>query len=284
MKKIFFLSVFILSLLQTSFAQKDINVMTYNIRLGIASDGDNQWNNRKKNLASILTYFEADICGMQEAFFSQIQDLEKLLPDTYAWVGKGRDDGKEAGEFSCIFYRKDKYSMLENNTFWLNEHPETVGLGWEAKYNRVVTYAKFERVADKKIFFVFNTHFDHEAVVARRESAKLLLSKIKTIAGQTPTIITGDFNATPTSEPIEILTNTNNPDHLNDSENLTLTPHFGPYSSFTGFQSREQDGMRIDYIFLKNADFKVKKHATISTTWNGRFASDHHPVLATITF
>lgn len=284
MKKIFFLSVFTLSLLQTSFAQKDINVMTYNIRLGIASDGDNQWNNRKKNLASILTYFEADICGMQEAFFSQIQDLEKLLPDTYAWVGKGRDDGKEAGEFSCIFYRKDKYSMLENNTFWLNEHPETVGLGWEAKYNRVVTYAKFERVADKKIFFVFNTHFDHEAVVARRESAKLLLSKIKTIAGQTPTIITGDFNATPTSEPIEILTNTNNPDHLDDSENLTLTPHFGPYSSFTGFQSREQDGMRIDYIFLKNADFKVKKHATISTTWNGRFASDHHPVLATITF
>lgn len=284
MKKILFLSVFTLSLAQASFAQKDINVMTYNIRLGIASDGDNQWNNRKKNLASILTYFEADICGMQEAFFSQIQDLEKLLPDTYAWVGKGRDDGKEAGEFSCIFYRKDKYTMLENNTFWLNEHPETVGLGWEAKYNRVVTYAKFERVADKKIFFVFNTHFDHEAVVARRESAKLLLSKIKTIAGQTPAIITGDFNATPTSEPIEILTNTNNPDHLEDSENLTLTPHFGPYSSFTGFQAREQDGMRIDYIFLKNADFKVKKHATLSPSWNGRFASDHHPVLATISF
>lgn len=284
MKKILFLSVLAISLVQASFAQKDINVMTYNIRLGIASDGDNQWNNRKKNLASILTYFEADICGMQEAFFSQIQDLEKLLPDTYAWVGKGRDDGKEAGEFSCIFYRKDKYTMLENNTFWLNEHPETVGLGWEAKYNRVVTYAKFERVADKKIFFVFNTHFDHEAVVARRESAKLLLSKIKTIAGQMPAIITGDFNATPTSEPIEILTNTNNPDHLDDSENLTLTPHFGPYSSFTGFQAREQDGMRIDYIFLKNADFKVKKHATLSPSWNGRFASDHHPVLATISF
>jgi len=258
--------------------------MTYNIRLAIPADGDNQWNNRKENLASTIKFYEADICSMQEAFIIQIRDLEKLLPDSYAWVGKGRDDGKEAGEFSCIFYRKDKFNMLATNTFWLNEHPETVGLGWEAKYNRIVTYAKFERKSDKKVFFVFNTHFDHVAVVARRESAKLLLTKIKEIAGTTPTIITGDFNAKPASEPIQIITDPNNPDHLTDTESLSETPHYGPFSSFTAFQSKEEEGMHIDYIFLKNGDFKVKKHATISQIWNGRFGSDHHPVLAVISF
>ncbi|WP_337044165.1 endonuclease/exonuclease/phosphatase family protein [Emticicia sp. 17c] len=279
-----FLFVLLCLSMQAVFAQKEMNVMTYNIRLGIASDGDNQWANRRKNLASILTFFEVDICGMQEAFISQINDLEQLLPDKYGWVGKGRDDGKQAGEFSCIFYRKDKYTLLSTETFWLSEHPEKPGLGWEARYNRVVTYAKFERQADKKIFYVFNTHFDHEAVVARRESAKLLLARIKEIAGNTPTLITGDFNAVPSSEPIQILTDSNNPDHLLDTENLSESPHFGPYSSFTGFQIREQEGMRIDYIFVKNGDFKVRKHATISEAWNGKFASDHHPVMAVLAF
>lgn len=268
----------------SAFAQKELNIMTYNLRYATPKDGDNQWDNRKEKLASVIQFYEADICGMQEALIGQIRDLEKLLPPTYAWVGKGRDDGQEAGEFSCIFYRKDKFKLLNTQTFWLNEHPETVGFGWDAKLNRVATYAKFERNSDKKVFYFFNTHFDHIAVVARRESAKLVLAKIKEIAGKTPTILTGDFNATPTDEPIKIIVDSSNPDRLIDSESVSAMPHFGPFSSFNGFESKDQEGRHIDYIFLKNGNFKVKKHATISQTWNGRFASDHHAVLAVLSF
>ena len=115
--------------------------------------------------------------------------------------------------------------------------------------------------------------------IARRESARLVLQKVKEIAGSTPAVITGDFNAEPTDEPIQVIVDKNNPLHLTDSKELSQTAHYGPTGTFTGFQNKERNDQPIDYIFLKG-NWKVLTHATISQTWGGRFASDHFSVIA----
>jgi endonuclease/exonuclease/phosphatase family metal-dependent hydrolase len=270
------------SLLCTPFllqAQPALRVMSFNIRYNNTQDGENQWSKRKENLASMLPFYEVDICGMQEALAGQIKDLLALQP-TYASLGVGRDDGKEGGEFSPILYRKDRFEVLSSATFWLSESPDQPSKGWDAALNRIVTWAKFKDKKSKKTFFVFNTHYDHRGEVARRESSRLLLQKIKSIAGNAPATVTGDFNAVPGDEPIKVLLEASNPDKLIDTEALSTLPHFGPYSTFNGFEAKEQEGRRIDYIFVKNpGKWKILKHATLSNTWSGRFASDHHAVL-----
>lgn len=257
-----------------------LHVMSYNIRYDNPQDGENRWDKRKENLASMLRFYGADICGMQEALIHQIRDLKAALPE-YEFIGKGRDDGKEAGEFSPIFYRKDRIEVLESGTFWLSPSPDTPSRGWDAMLHRVVTWAKIKTIKKKKTFYVFNTHYDHLGELARRESSKLLLRKIEEMAGKSRVIVTGDFNAIPTQEPIRILMEPSDPSHLTDSESLSLQAHFGPYSTFNGFEAMEQEGRHIDYIFLKNyKKIKVLRHGTLSNTWAGRFASDHHAVLA----
>lgn len=259
-----------------------LQVMTFNIRYNTAQDGENQWSKRKENLASMLPFYEVDICGMQEALVGQIRDVVNAQPQ-YTYLGVGRDDGKEGGEFSPILYRKDKFEVLSSATLWLSETPDVPSKGWDANLNRIVTWAKFKDKKSKKVFFVFNTHYDHIGKIARRESSKLLLQKVKEIAGNMPTIITGDFNATPDDEPIKVLVDENNPDKLTDTEKISLSPHFGPYSTFNGFQAQEQEGRHIDYIFTKNpGKFKVLKHGTLTNTWSGRFASDHHAVMVVL--
>ncbi len=262
--------------------QESLNVMTFNIRYATVADGENQWNNRKDRTAETVRFFDADLCGMQEALYSQIIDLEKRLP-AYGWVGVGRDDGENAGEFSPIFYLKAHLKLLETKTFWLNEHPESVGLGWDARINRIVTWAKFEDRRTQKQFIIFNTHFDHQGVVARRESAKLLLKKIREIAVDLPFVVTGDFNAKPSEEPIQILTDVSKDFYLTDSKKISNTPHFGPEGTFSGFEAKERDNEPIDHIFVSEG-IKVLKHATLSGTWGGLFASDHHPVMTVIKF
>jgi len=107
------------------------------------------------------------------------------------------------------------------------------------------------------------------------------LQKVNEIAGTTAVVFTGDFNSRPSDEPIQIITDTGNPLHLTDSKEISITPHYGPTGTFNGFQSKERDDDPIDYIFLKGK-WKVWKHATLSQTWQGRFASDHFAVFAKI--
>lgn len=263
-------------------SQESVNVMSFNIRYATTNDGVNQWNNRKDRAAETVNFYDTDLCGMQEALYSQILDLEKRLL-AYGWVGIGRDDGDKAGEFSPIFYLKERFKLIETNTFWLNEHPESVGLGWDARINRVVTWAKFEDKATSRQFIMFNTHFDHQGVVARRESAKLLLKKVEEISGDLPFVVTGDFNAKPTQEPIQILTDSSRDFYFTDTKQVSKMPHFGPEGTFTGFESKERENEPIDHIFIPKR-VEVLKHATLSGTWNGLFASDHHPVLAVLKF
>jgi len=130
-------------------AQQEIKVMSYNIRLDVKSDGENQWDKRKDKVAGLMNYYEADFIGGQEVQHHQLQYLLQNL-NGYSYIGVGRDDGKEAGEYSCIFYKKDKFDVVQQSTFWLSPTPDSVSKGWDAAYNRVCTYALFKDLETKK--------------------------------------------------------------------------------------------------------------------------------------
>ena len=280
--------ILICSLVLTSCSVKtpkqSIRVMTFNIRLNTPDDGPNAWPYRKDIAASMIRFHKADIAGLQEALKDQVDDLTMFLPE-FEWFGIGRDDGAEAGEFMAVFFRTDRFEVLGESTFWLSETPQSPGLGWDAACNRVVTWGKMKDKRTGKTFFIFNTHFDHMGEVARQESAKLLLKRIDEIAGDSPIVVTGDFNASPDSEPYRILTKglTNNPTmKLVDAEQISLHPYHGPDGTITRFQSANlPDNVTIDYIFIQN-NVKVLLHGTLSDSFDGRFPSDHMPVLAEI--
>ncbi len=266
-------------LMGAAMAQAPLQVMTFNIRLNTKSDSLNAWPYRKEKVASEVLFHQANTLGVQEALFDQMEDLRRLLPG-YKSIGGGREDGKNKGEFSAIFYDTSRLQLLKTETFWLSETPDVPGSkGWDAAITRIVTWGQFRDKQTKKVFYHFNTHFDHMGKVARRESARFLLQQVHKIAGNTPAIITGDFNATPDDEPIQVVMNPGNPLHFTDSKSLSETPHYGPTGTFNGWHPAEVDDQPIDYIFLKGK-FKVLQHASISQTWGGRFASDHFAVLA----
>lgn len=279
MKKLFLSFLIILICIDVVNAQHALRVMTFNIRLNTASDSLNAWPYRKDLVASQILFHKIELLGVQEALHDQMIDLQQRLPQ-FKYVGGGRDDGKTKGEYSSIFYDTTKLQLITSNMFWLSETTNVAGSkGWDAAITRIVTWAKFKDKRSKKIFFAFNTHFDHMGKIARRESAKLVLQKVKEIAGSTPAVITGDFNAEPTDEPIQVIVDKNNSLRLTDSKELSQTPHYGPTGTFTGFQAKERNDQPIDYIFLKG-NWQVLTHATISQTWMGRFASDHFAVMA----
>lgn len=265
----------------TSFGQDYLNVLTFNIRLNTPQDSLNAWPHRSANVASQILFHEAHIIGVQEALFDQMQDLDRALT-SFKFVGGGREDGKQKGEFSAIFYDTIRLQSLQSQTFWLSETPQVAGSkGWDAALPRIVTWAKFRDKKTKKEFYVFNTHFDHIGKVARAESSKLLLRFANQIAGAIPYIVTGDFNAAPTQEPIQLIVNSKDPLHLVDTKSISLTPHYGPLGTFNGFHAKEINDQPIDHIFIKHG-IKVLQHATLSQTWEGKFSSDHFPVFARV--
>lgn len=273
--------LFVLLCLSIQMQAQDLPVMTFNLRFNNPGDGINAWPNRKQWAASQVSFHQADIVGVQEALYGQITDLLGMLPG-FSFTGVGRDDGKEKGEFSAILYNNRRVKLLKSATFWLSETPDIPGSkSWDAAITRIVTWALFRDLKTKKEFYFFNTHFDHIGKIARRTSAEILLKKVKDIAGAQPAIITGDFNAHPDDEPIQVIMDPSNPLHLTDSKAISAQPHYGPTGTFNAFQSKEQSDQPIDYIFLRGK-FKVLQHATLSETWEGRFSSDHFPVLARI--
>ena len=274
------LLLFSVLVIQLASAQ-DLHVMSFNIRLNTPADSLNAWPYRKDKVVSQVLFHQVGLLGVQEAKPDQMADLRLLLPG-YRSLGGGRDDGKDKGEYSAIFYDTTRLISKNSGMFWLSQTPEVPGsLGWDAQITRIVTWSLFTDKLSGKTFYAFNTHFDHIGEVARRESAKLLLRKINTIAGKLPAVITGDFNARPSDEPIRVILNQDDPLRLTDSRELSTAGHYGPTGTFNGFQSKEIHDSPIDYIFL-HGNWKVTSHATISQTWQGRFASDHFAVLALI--
>ena len=259
----------LLLLLSTPGADTTLQVMSFNIRYDNPEDGENNWTHRKEEVAAIVRM--ADIAGIQEALHTQMQVLTGLLPD-YEFVGVGRDDGEQAGEYSAIFYRGSRFAALAHGTFWLSEEPDVPGSkSWDAAITRIATWSRFADLASRDTFFVFNTHFDHRGREARERSATLLLSKIEEIAGAAPVIVLGDFNARPDSEVYRTLTST----RLVDARAASVAPPEGPEGTFSGFT--EEARRRLDYIFVDRV-ISVAGFSTIA-----RFkASDHLAVLARI--
>ena len=274
MKKLFFGLLFASSLV---FSQ-DLKVMTYNIRLSVDSDKENSWNNRKQETMALMSYYHPDYFGVQEAVPQQMIDIKTNLKD-YDFVGVGRDDGKNQGEYSAIFYDKNKLEVTKSGTFWLSETPEKPSKGWDAAYNRVCTYAFFKIKKTGKQFLAMNLHFDHVGDVARVNSAKLILEKIKKLNPKNvPLTLTGDFNLTDDSEPIKIISKS-----LDNVFYHSKKTHYGPKGTFTGFDINTIPQDRIDYIFVKG--FEVLSNRTINDRReNLLYPSDHFPILAEINF
>ena len=193
-------------------------------------------------------------------------------------MGVGRDDGEEKGEYSPIFYDSTRFKVLNQSTFWLSETCDQPGtMGWDAACNRVVTWVELIDQYAYQNLFIFNTHFDHRGQTARLESAKLLIQKIKEIAKDSPTLITGDFNCSIESEPYTILTK-----DLSDAYTSSQTPHYGQIGTFNGFKVPEKDDKRrIDFIFT-SGKVNVIEHAILTDSWGGKFPSDHFPVLVKV--
>lgn len=270
--------VLLCSFIITGIAQKPMNVITYNIRLNIASDKENAWPNRREDVMKLLKLHKADIFSVQEALYDQMMDLKEGMPG-FDYIGVGRDDGNINGEFSAIFYNSNRYELLENGTFWLSQTPQIPSKSWDAALNRICTWGRLKEKETRKSFYIFNTHFDHKGVKARKESALLILKKIGEIAGRkNPVILTGDFNLTPAEKPLVLIRQ-----KLKDSRQVSQTVPQGPEGTFNGFDFKSKLENRIDYIFV-NKLVDVKKYITIIDSKEGRYPSDHLPVLAEIQF
>lgn len=254
-------------------------VGTFNLRFDNPKDTGNLWVNRAPVAAALIRFHEFDIVGTQEGLSNQLEDLSKALPE-YQRYGLGRDDGKDGGEHSAIFFKKDRFEVLKKGDFWLSETPDKPGLGWDATCcNRICSWVYLMDKQSKKKFYFFNAHFDHQGKIAREESAKLILKKIKEIAGNEKALFTGDLNGDHNSTWYKRLAAS---DYLVDTYTLAVKPYIFN-ASFNSFgKALDKDGI-IDHVFT-TGKVNVKRWGILTDTYRGKFPSDHFPVLTEIVF
>jgi len=270
------LSVFILFTISSSIYSQPHTIISYNIRYDNNWDVENSWKIRRKKISQILIQYSPSIVGIQEGLLNQVQYIDSSLIN-YDYVGVGRDDGKEKGEFCAIYFDTTRYVLLKNSTFWLSETPDTISVGWDAALERICTYGLFKDRITRKAFWVFNTHFDHIGIIAREKSSELILKKINKINRQSlPVILMGDFNSIPNSPPVkEIIT------ELSDALQISMEKLHGPRGTFNGFNEDLPIEQRIDYIFTNK--LKVLSYTHINDRLdNNRHISDHLPVMIKI--
>lgn len=283
MKKLFYLLA--ISLLTISCAEKPLklNVMSFNIRLDHAGDSLNSWQYRRDVAAQMIKDNNIDILGTQEVLLNQLNDLKEKLP-TYTAIGVGRDDGKEAGEYCPIFYKKDRFTEVKSGNFWLSETPEIAGSkGWDASYVRVATWAILKDKESSNKFLIINSHLDNDGILARIEGGNLLLEKAKELGQDIPIILTGDFNDIPDSETIKNITNTSSRKYLQNSKTIAAKVSGTDWTFHDFDRLPESERPYLDYIFVSNRvsvlDFQV-----LADTINGVFVSDHKAVMASIIY
>lgn len=251
-------------------------VMTYNIRYDNPADGVNSWGNRKENVYALLKKYDPDIIGVQEALNHQLKDIESNLSG-YAWVGVGRDDGKEKGEYSAVLYRKSKFDIIEQKTFWLSETPDVPGSkSWDAAITRVVTWIRFKDKKSGKTFQLFNTHFDHIGKEARKNSALLIQKWIGEALKKhnDEAIVTGDFNIERSEEPYTVMMRPENA--LIDTRPASETS-----GTFCTFDVNGPPCKGIDYIFT-TSKWASSQYAVIKDNNGTNYPSDHLPVMVTV--
>ena len=277
-------SLFFAMLLCCSLSAQRLYVGTYNIRYNNPNDEKegNAWTQRCSYLCDFINFEQPEIFGTQEVLVDQLHDLIKGL-DGYDYIGVGRDDGKEKGEYAAIFYKKEQLRLLESGNFWLSTTPEKASLGWDAACVRICTWGKFQDISTGMQFLFFNTHMDHVGVIARRESAQLILKQIKQLAKGLPTILTGDFNVDETDEVYQIFSNSG---VLRDCYTNALQ-RMAPTGTWNDFMQDSRSKARIDYIFV-TSDFNIPHYAIFTNSyWIGksrRNISDHYPVMVKLTY
>ena len=255
---------------------QQITIGTFNIRFDNPRDSGNLWVDRAPVVANLIRFHGFDVLGVQEGLKNQLDDISDALPE-YSRYGKGRDDGKEAGEHSAIFFRKDRFKLLKSGDFWLSETPDVPGKGWDVTCcNRICSWVYLEDVKSKKQFYAFNVHYDHQGVVARRESSKLILKKINEIAGTKPVLLTGDFNGGRDSEWYKTVATST---VLADVNGKVKFP-YANNSSSNGFRTPRGQSV-IDHIFMSK-QFTASRWGILTDTYFGKFPSDHFPVLAEV--
>jgi endonuclease/exonuclease/phosphatase family metal-dependent hydrolase len=261
MRKIILGLIFLLSVVGVGAQQ--LTVGTYNIRNHNHSDelSGNGWSRRCPVISQLVTFNDFDLWGAQEVLHDQLEDLLSAMPQ-YGYLGVGRDDGKTEGEYAPIFYKKSRFKVQKEGHFWLSEHTDYPNKGWDAACIRICTWGYFKDLLTKKKFWFFNLHMDHIGVVARRESSKLVLKKIREMCGSDPVILTGDFNVDQTHESYRLLANSG---ILQDSYKIA-DMRYALNGTFNGFDPFSKTDSQIDHVFVSNA-FHVYRFGILTDTY-----------------
>ncbi|MCH3995776.1 MAG: endonuclease/exonuclease/phosphatase family protein [Prevotella sp.] len=257
-----FISLFIL-LIAVAVNGQQLTVGTYNIRNHNHDDelAGNGWSRRCPVISQLVTFNDFDIWGSQEVLHDQLLDLLQAMPQ-YGYLGVGRDDGKTGGEYSPIFYKKSRLKVLKDGHFWLAEHTDYPNKGWDAACIRICTWGFFQDLQTKRKFWFFNLHMDHMGVVAREESSKLVLKKVKEMCGSDPVILTGDFNVDQTHECYRLLANSG---VLQDTYRIA-DMRYALNGTFNGFDPFSKTDSQIDHVFVSR-QFHVYRFGILTDTY-----------------
>ena len=277
-----------------------ITVATYNIRYANRGDSvnGNGWLQRLPVIAQLIKFYDFDIFGTQEGLYQQIEGLKDSLPG-YTYIGVGRDDGQQVGEHSAIFYKTDKFQLLDKGNFWLSPITDKPNKGWDAALPRICSWGKFKVIDTGFEFYLFNLHMDHIGIQARAESAKLVLAKIAGFPSATPVMLTGDFNVDQNNESYTLI---NNSGVLKDSYDKA-TIKYALNGTFNNFKADSKTESRIDHIFVSPA-FTVQRYGILTDSYRlkttdtaaapitgkpagmftARMPSDHFPVMVKLEY
>ncbi|HRK29682.1 MAG TPA: endonuclease/exonuclease/phosphatase family protein [Tepidisphaeraceae bacterium] len=269
---------------ESNFLQSDLRVMSFNIRFATAPDGENHWDLRQDAAVKAIQAFDPDILGTQETLLVQRDFIPVRLPQ-FAAVGVGRDDGKEKGEMTAAFYRRDRFELLDSGHFWLSETPQTPGSkSWDTAITRMATWLKLRDRNDPttRPLLVINAHFDHVGKVAREESAKLIRRQAETLGEGCSVLIIGDFNCTESDAPYAQLAGQRvGATTLIDTYRQVHSERAENEATFTAFKPEAIKGNRIDFIFASD-DLNPTAAGIDRNLYDGRLPSDHFPVTATL--
>ena len=237
-----------------------MNIATYNIRYENRGDSiaGNGWGQRCPVIAGMVQFHDFDIFGTQEGLHKQLEDLKRSLPG-YDYFGIGRDDGLQGGEFSAVFYKTGKFKILRNGDFWMSTVTDAPNKGWDAALPRICTWGEFEEIKSGLRFLLLNLHMDHIGVEARRESAKLVLEKVREMSGNNPVILMGDFNVDQNNESYTLL---NTSGLLQDAYDKSPV-RYANNGTFNSFRTDRKTDSRIDHIFL-TSHFTVSRYGILT--------------------
>ena len=257
--------------------ETDLKVMSFNIRLGVANDGDNHWDKRKEWVLQTIQNFGPDLLGLQEVWHMQEDFLKEKLSD-YSYFGRSRRTDPREGEQCGIMYRRDRFEKIEGKTFWLSETPEVPeSKSWDSSLPRIANWTVLKDRKNKgSEIFLINTHFDHKGRESRKQAALLLKKRIQELKRDVRVIVTGDFNAREESDPYLGLVG----GKILDTYRMAQPNRSDEESTLSGWNGRTS-GNRIDWV-LCTRNFRVLSAKIDRSEFGGKYPSDHYPVTATL--